>query len=64
MRQVWKDDVIHGGKAASANGNGKADRRVLELEKEVKERDWVIGELTVTNRILKCRKARFDRHDP
>lgn len=51
----WRDDFLEGGKAAlagggSANGSGQ---RIAELEKQLGERDLVIGELTVANRILK-----------
>lgn len=52
----WRDDFLEGGKAALANGknikNG-TPRRVVELERELGERDRVIGELTVANRVLK-----------
>ena len=52
----WRDDFMAGGEAALANGKGKADprdRRIAELKKELGERDKVIGELTIANRILK-----------
>ena len=42
--------------AALANGRGKADprdRRIADLRKQLFERDRVIGELTIANRILK-----------
>jgi transposase-like protein len=52
----WRDEFLEGGKAALANGkhikNG-TPRRVAELEKQLAERDRVIGELTVANRVLK-----------
>ncbi len=52
----WRDEFMSGGEAALANGKGKADardRRIAELKKELGERDKVIGELTIANRILK-----------
>ena len=52
----WRDDFMAGGEAALTNGKGKADprdRRIAELKKELGERDKVIGELTIANRILK-----------
>ena len=52
----WRDEFLEAGKTALANGksakNGSS-RRVAELERELGERDRVIGELTVANRILK-----------
>jgi hypothetical protein len=45
-----------GGEAALANGKGKADPRekqIVELKKQLSERDKVIGELTIANRLLK-----------
>lgn len=52
----WRDDFLEGGKAALAGDrrsrNG-AGQRVTELQRELGERDQVIGELTVANRILK-----------
>lgn len=53
---IWRDQFLEGGLSALANGKGKSDpqaRRVQELEKELIERDRVIGELTIANRILK-----------
>ena len=51
-----RDEFIAAGEAALANGKGKADardRRIAELKKQLGERDKVIGELTIANRILK-----------
>jgi hypothetical protein len=45
-----------GGEAALAAGKGGTDaraREIQELQSQVGERDQVIGELTVANRILK-----------
>jgi len=52
----WRDEFLAAGEAALANGKGGADsrdREVRELRAQVEERDQVIGELTVANRILK-----------
>lgn len=50
----WRDDFLAAGKTAL---NGKksvgADLATRMLQKEVEERDRVIGELTIANRILK-----------
>jgi transposase len=52
----WRDLFLEGGKAALAGEpkvlNGSS-HRMAQLEKELGERDRVIGELTVANRILK-----------
>jgi len=56
----WRDEFLAGGEAALANGRGKADghaRQIPELEKALAERDRVIGELTIANRILKKRRG-------
>jgi transposase-like protein len=52
----WRDEFLAGGAAALSNGkNGAAgrDRELRELRVQLAERDLVIGELTVANRILK-----------
>jgi transposase-like protein len=52
----WRDEFIAAGEAALADGRDKADpnvRRCKELEGQLEERDRVIGELTIANRILK-----------
>jgi transposase len=52
----WRDEFLEGGKAALANGKATdagSSRRVQELEREVTERDRVIGELTIANRVFK-----------
>ena len=51
----WRDEFIQGGKQA-LNGRGtKAEQaKAMErLERELAERDQVIGELTIANRIFK-----------
>lgn len=52
----WRDQFLEGGKSAMMNGDGRKDPRekqILSLKKELGERDRVIGELTIANRILK-----------
>ena len=52
----WRDEFLAAGEAALANGKNKADirdRQIAELKKDLIERDKVIGELTIANRILK-----------
>lgn len=51
-----RDVFVQGGKSALMDGRGKGDprdRERSELKKELEERDRVIGELTIANRILK-----------
>jgi transposase-like protein len=51
-----RDEFMTAGEAALANGRGKADprdRRMADLRRQLFERDRVIGELTIANRILK-----------
>ena len=54
----WRDEFLAGGEAALAGNGGKShgdpgNRRIAELEREIAERDQVIGEYTIANRILK-----------
>ena len=52
----WRDDFLAGGQAALASRGGQADgraRQIDELQKQLGQRDQVIGELTIANRILK-----------
>lgn len=52
----WRDEFLAGGEAALAKGKGGADvrnREIQELRADLEERDQVIGELTVANRVLK-----------
>jgi transposase len=52
----WRDEFLEGGKAALANHKNAKNgtlQRVAELERQVAERDRVIGELTIANRVLK-----------
>ena len=53
---TWREQFLEGGRGALANGKGGGDagsRRIQELERELGERDRVVGELTIANRILK-----------
>ena len=53
----WRDEFLAAGRAALADGkNGGGDsqsKRVQGLERDLAERDQVIGELTIANRIFK-----------
>jgi transposase len=51
----WRDEFLAAGEAALGSGKngGGQQRRIAELEKEIANRDQVIGELTIANRILK-----------
>ena len=52
----WRDAFIAGGEAAlSGNGTGQAnpERQMQQLRQELDQRDQVIGELTIANRVLK-----------
>lgn len=51
----WRDEFLSGGKAA-LNGRGRdaeQSKAIERLEGELAERDQVIGEITIANRILK-----------
>jgi transposase-like protein len=52
----WRDEFLAGGEAALSAGKGQHDprqREIGELRKQLTQRDQVIGELTIANRILK-----------
>lgn len=52
----YRDQFLSGGKTALSSAGGKTDerdRKVERLSKDLAERDRVIGELTIANRILK-----------
>lgn len=55
----WRDEFIAAGEAALSGPGGRNGaphkRRVEELERQLSQRDQVIGELTIVNRILKKR---------
>lgn len=62
----WRDLFRQGGEAALGLGKGGSDpqsRQFQELRRDVAERDRVIGERTIANRILKKRRAaRMERN--
>ena len=52
----WRDEFLAAGEAALAakkNGKKAEAKRIRELTREIGERDRVIGELTIANRLLK-----------
>jgi transposase-like protein len=52
----WRDEFLAGGQAALASRRGQRDerdRQIKELQQQLGQRDQVIGELTIANRILK-----------
>lgn len=52
----WRDEFLAGGEAALSAGKGQHDPRdqqIAQLKQELAQRDQVIGELTIANRILK-----------
>ncbi|QOJ02508.1 MAG: helix-turn-helix domain-containing protein [Planctomycetia bacterium] len=52
----YRDLFLEAGKAGLTSGSGPADparREVAELKKQLEQRDQVIGEITIANRILK-----------
>lgn len=50
----WRDDSLAAIQAAMEGKKAKgADSETRQLQKEIEERDRVIGELTIANRILK-----------
>ena len=50
----WRDDFLKAGEAVlcGSKGNGQA-KRIEDLQRQLAERDRVIGELTIANRLLK-----------
>ena len=48
----YRDLFLDGGKAG-LSGSRDSEARIRELEKDIEEREMVIGELTIANRILK-----------
>ena len=58
----WRDEFLGGGEAALASGKGQndpRDRQIAELERQLTERDQVIGELTIATRVLKKTAGRL-----
>jgi len=52
----WRDEFLAAGEAALTQAKSGADprnRQVEELKRELAQRDQVIGELTIANRLLK-----------
>jgi len=52
----WRDEFLAAGETALASGKNGTDARAREIDElraQVEERDQVIGELTVANRVLK-----------
>jgi transposase len=51
----WREEFVSGGKQQLAGKGASADsrREVEQLKREVAERDQVIGEITIANRVLK-----------
>lgn len=47
----WKDQFLEG--ARQGLMHNKNDNRILHFEKELLERDRIIGELSVANKVLK-----------
>lgn len=48
----WRDEFLEGGEAALSGRDSQA-RQIQQLKREIAERDRVVGELTIANRILK-----------
>jgi transposase len=54
----WRDQFLAGGEAGlSGKKDDGATRRIAELERDLADRDQVIGELTIANRVLKKTSA-------
>jgi len=53
----WRDDFLAAGEAALAYGSKKSDdglhQQIRQLKQALAEREQVIGEITVANRVLK-----------
>ncbi len=50
----WRDSFLASGKQALAGKKtAAANQEIQQLRKEIEERDRVIGEITIANRILK-----------
>ena len=51
----WRDEFLQAGEHALAGSNGHSAERqqVDKLERQLAQRDQVIGELTIANRLLK-----------
>jgi transposase len=51
----WRDEFLAGGQQALAGRGGESEqaKKIERLEMQLAERDQVIGEITIANRILK-----------
>jgi transposase-like protein len=51
----WRDEFIRGGKQSLNGRSGEAlqAKEIAKLERQLADRDQVIGELTIANRIFK-----------
>jgi transposase-like protein len=49
----WRDEFIGGGKQGLSGRTNEPTRQIERLERALAERDRIIGELTVANRVLK-----------
>ena len=51
----WRDEFLNGGKQAlnGRGGENEQAKKIARLEEQLAERDQVIGEITIANRILK-----------
>ena len=52
----WRDDFLAGGEAALSATKGQhdpRDRQIAELKGQLTQRDQIIGEMTIANRVLK-----------
>ena len=48
----YRDAFLEGGRAGLASKDTDAKKRIKQLEKEIEQREQVIGEITIANRIL------------
>lgn len=56
----WRDVFLAAGQAALTDGRSRGDprdRTIHELQEQLDDRDKVIGELTIANRVLKKRQV-------
>lgn len=56
----WRDVFLTAGQAALVDGRSQGDprdRTIRELQEQLDDRDKVIGELTIANRVLKKRQG-------
>jgi transposase len=53
----WREEFLQAGEAGIADRRGRPDAqaagKIQELQRQLAERDRVIGELTIANRVLK-----------